>query len=64
MKFRTYNNISVNGVKMGLSLKDSVLLRKETDHSVIINAVVLYYLYRTHVKMFFGKTTEQAARTS
>lgn len=28
---------------------------------VIINAVVLYYLFRTHVKVFFGKTTEQAA---
>jgi hypothetical protein len=31
---------------------------------VIINAVVLYYLYRTHVKMFFGKTTKQAAMTT
>jgi len=31
---------------------------------VIINAVILYYLYRTHVKMFFGKTTEQAAMTT
>ena len=30
----------------------------------IINAVVLYYLYRRHVKMFFGKTTEQAAMTT
>jgi lysylphosphatidylglycerol synthetase-like protein (DUF2156 family) len=31
---------------------------------IIINAVVLYYLCRTHVKMFFGKTTEQAAMTT
>jgi uncharacterized membrane protein (DUF2068 family) len=31
---------------------------------IIINAVVLYYLYRTHVKLFFGKTTEQAAITT
>jgi hypothetical protein len=30
----------------------------------VINAVVLYYLYRPHVKMFFGKSTEQAAMTT
>lgn len=33
MKFtRRYNDNAVNGVRLGLTLKDSVLLRKETDH--------------------------------
>jgi uncharacterized membrane protein (DUF2068 family) len=31
---------------------------------VIINVVVLYYLYRIYVKLFFGKTTKQAAMTA
>jgi ABC-type thiamin/hydroxymethylpyrimidine transport system permease subunit len=29
----------------------------------IVNAVVLYYLYKPHVKMFFGKTKQKAAMT-
>jgi hypothetical protein len=34
MKFKTYNNnITVNGIRQGFTLGDSVSLRRETDHN-------------------------------
>src|SRR5918996_4040142 len=32
MKFIKRNDITINGVKLGLTLKDSVVMRREADH--------------------------------
>ena len=33
MRIRTHNDITVNGIRSGFTLRDSVLLRKETDYT-------------------------------